>query len=64
MVYGIVQRHQGTMDIESEVGRGSTFRFRFPAKVLQDGDDESAGIEWARPLKILIVDDQEFIRSR
>ena len=29
-VFGIVQRHDGRIEIESEVGRGSIFRIRFP----------------------------------
>jgi len=63
MVYGIAQRHGATMDIESEIGRGTTFRFRFPAKAWPGTEVGAAGIQWARPLKILIVDDQEFIRE-
>ncbi len=30
-VYGIVQQHRGTIDVESDVGRGTTFRIRLPA---------------------------------
>jgi len=32
MVFGIIKRHNGTLDIESAVGRGSTFRIRIPAE--------------------------------
>jgi signal transduction histidine kinase len=32
MVFGIIKRHNGTLDIESAVDRGSTFRIRFPAE--------------------------------
>ena len=33
MVFGIIKRHNGTLDIESAVGRGSTFRIRIPAEI-------------------------------
>jgi signal transduction histidine kinase len=31
MVFGIIKRHQGTLEIESEPGQGTTFRIRLPA---------------------------------
>ena len=33
MVFGIIKRHQGTLEIESEPGKGTTFRIRLPACV-------------------------------
>jgi two-component system NtrC family sensor kinase len=30
VVYGIVQRHEGTIDVQSQVGRGTTVRLRLP----------------------------------
>jgi signal transduction histidine kinase len=30
MVFGIIKRHQGTLEIESELGKGTSFRIRFP----------------------------------
>jgi len=32
MVFGIIKRHNGTLDIQSAVDRGSTFRIRLPAE--------------------------------
>ena len=34
--YGIVQKHDGTIDVESEVGKGTTFTVRLPIKGPQD----------------------------
>jgi signal transduction histidine kinase len=31
MVFGIIKRHQGTLEIESELGQGTTVRIRLPA---------------------------------
>jgi len=30
--YGIVQKHRGTLEVESEVGQGTTFRLTLPVK--------------------------------
>jgi signal transduction histidine kinase len=34
MVFGIIKRHQGTVEIESEPGRGTTVRIRLPVSAL------------------------------
>jgi chemotaxis protein histidine kinase CheA len=31
MVFGIIKRHQGTLEIDSEPGKGTTARIRLPA---------------------------------
>jgi len=30
LVYEIIQKHKGTIDVESEVGKGTTFRISLP----------------------------------
>jgi len=37
MTYRAVQLHNGTVDFESETGRGTTFRLKFPAAVAHHG---------------------------
>ena len=34
--HGIIQKHQGTIDVESEVGKGTTFTIKIPASGLRD----------------------------
>ncbi|HEX9742245.1 MAG TPA: ATP-binding protein [Nitrospiraceae bacterium] len=59
MVYGIVQRHKGTIDIQSEFGKGTTFTIGFPL----DGDrkwEATLAVEsqaTSRRLRVLVVDD-------
>ncbi|HEU5318571.1 MAG TPA: ATP-binding protein, partial [Chloroflexota bacterium] len=65
MVYGTVRRHGGEVEIESAVGKGTTFRLRLPlssARTTTDTPDaapDSAG----RRLRVLLVDDEEPVRA-
>jgi signal transduction histidine kinase/CheY-like chemotaxis protein len=60
MVYGIVQRHDGTLDITSSPGLGTTMTITFPA--MQAGEGATAAARprqvHTEPLEILLVDDQ------
>ncbi len=58
MVYGIVERHGGTMEIQSEVGKGTTFIIHLPCGESVAGTREPAVGEVERLLNILVVDDQ------
>jgi signal transduction histidine kinase/ActR/RegA family two-component response regulator len=66
--YGIIRRHEGTVAVESEVGRGTTFRLRFktagegavPAK-LSAPTPLPAHSEGG--LRILVVDDEDYVRE-
>jgi CheY-like chemotaxis protein len=61
VVYGIVQRHGGTIEIESRKGIGSTFRLSFPATEAVVAVAPTVAAKVERALSILIVDDQEII---
>jgi len=57
MVYGVVQRHGGELEIDSQPGSGTTVRLSFAA--VQASAIETTGIHTAQPagLTILLVDD-------
>ena len=60
--YGIIKNHQGTIDVDSQVGEGTTFHIYLPAseKVIKDDkpffENRSNG-----PETVLLVDDEDFI---
>ncbi len=59
MVYGIVQRHNGTVQIDSELGKGTTVAIYLPAQVRRDGEAVAIKVTApAAPLHVLAVDDQ------
>jgi signal transduction histidine kinase/ActR/RegA family two-component response regulator len=64
MVYGIIQRHDGTLEIESAPGQGTTICLRFPARSepLVPATRQSA-VGPTRALHVLVVDDEERLRA-
>ena len=66
MVYGAMKAHGGSLDIQSEVGKGTRISLRFPAvntEAMVSPLDPSTEASPERPLRILLVDDDELIRS-
>ncbi len=58
-VYGIINRHKGTIEIESEVGKGTTFIILLPVRGMRKAKDlNGSGVALSRPLRVLIVDDE------
>ena len=65
MVYGMVQRHEGNIEIESSPGHGTSIRLTFP--LLEKSPQTAAGIlphvTRHNSLRILCIDDEELIRQ-
>jgi signal transduction histidine kinase/ActR/RegA family two-component response regulator len=63
MVYGMMQRHEGTIDIESSLGRGTSVRLTFPVR--ESVPQTVASVEPQgnpnRSLNILCIDDEQQI---
>src|SRR2546430_5765341 len=67
--YGIIRRHEATVDVESQIGLGSTFRIRLP--IPKCGETASVGVDLvssktvpskSSQTRILVVDDEEYVR--
>ncbi|HEX7317877.1 MAG TPA: ATP-binding protein [Pyrinomonadaceae bacterium] len=66
--YGIIRRHEGRVEVVSEVGKGTTFRMTFPVV----GESDTQRINDSGPLlparadgtlRILVVDDEDYVRE-
>jgi signal transduction histidine kinase/CheY-like chemotaxis protein len=63
MVFGIVKRHRGTMDIESTVGKGTTFIVLLPMDTTHAREAEPRVQAPSGPLHVLVVDDEPIARD-
>ena len=68
--YGIIRRHEGTVDVESQIGAGTVFRIRLP--IPQSGQTTSIVHNFTAATltrfnsfqtRILVVDDEEYVRD-
>jgi CheY-like chemotaxis protein len=65
-VYGIVSQHQGWIEVESQVGLGTTFRVYLPADkllVASKGTNGENGANVAGHETVMLVEDEEAVRT-
>ncbi len=60
-VYGIIQRHKGDIEVDSEQGKGTTICMKFPATDERITADEPISEAEDKSLQILIIDDDKFV---
>ncbi len=61
--YGIVTHHNGRIDLESEVGKGTTFTLTFPMTEMPAGIAPARAAGFVGPLKVLVIDDEDVVRE-
>jgi len=62
--YSIIERHEGSITVESEPGYGTIFTIDLPAVVADGSKTDDAPVPDSTPrLKILVVDDEEPVRE-
>jgi PAS domain S-box-containing protein len=63
--YGIIERHGGSISVESEIGHGSTFLIDLPAARAARADSHDIAQEQTSTpaLSILVVDDEQVVRE-
>jgi PAS domain S-box-containing protein len=62
--YGIIERHEGMISVESQVGHGTTFEIDLPAAAPSRASVSPSEDHTEVPaLSILVVDDEDFVRD-
>ncbi|NQT25975.1 response regulator [candidate division KSB1 bacterium] len=66
VVYGIIKQHEGWMDIQTQIGKGTTFDIYIPAvdqKVSEEDEQISIDSLQGEGKRLLIVEDSEGVRE-
>jgi len=64
VAYGIVTRHEGTIEVDTDLGQGTKFKLSFPAchaDLEVKGGDGASLPHLVRPGRILVIDDETAI---
>jgi signal transduction histidine kinase/ActR/RegA family two-component response regulator len=68
--YGIIQRHQGIVEVESEMGRGTTFTIKLPVEEAKPSAEPVVEtiprltlVTSSRSPRVLVVDDEPSVRE-
>jgi CheY-like chemotaxis protein len=62
-VYGVIKRHEGTIDIKTAPGEGTTFHLTFPVRSSLQKDTDEGSNKPVVPLQILCIDDEPLLRE-
>jgi PAS domain S-box-containing protein len=61
--YGIVTRHSGRIDVDSEPGRGAIFTLTFPLTTVTSESVPAPSFAPIGPLTVLVIDDEDVVRE-
>jgi len=66
--FGIIRRHEGSIEVESEPGRGTTFKISLPkvtpaTSEIEGADAAETAVSTSEKLRVLVVDDETHVRE-